>query len=145
MPALSIAAAARFAANDIEDAVTAAELDWLAHYLIEVRSFTNLSDPKAGRNFDDAWLRLERLAVALGMPEYQSDGVVAWVEDLLRQYGRHVPQPAALTVGTPEYRQRHIAMIWQANLWHEAVMILSGAGAIGLLFYAIAKGMRSWF
>lgn len=129
---------------DIEDDVTALELDWLANFLADVQSFTDLSDLSVGASFDDAWLRLERLAIALGMPEYQPDGVIAWCEDFLRQHGHAVPTPAAMTVGTPEYRARHISMLWNANLWHEAVMILSGAAAIGLLFYAIAKDIQPW-
>lgn len=144
MPALSIAAAPLAAANDIEADVTAAELDWLESALADAKCFAFLPDTASTNRFHDAWLRLERLAIGMGMPEGQGDGVVAWAEDYLRQHGRTVPQPAALTVGTPEYRQRHIAMLWQANLWHEAIMVLSGAGAIGLLFYAIAKDIASW-
>lgn len=144
MPALSIAAAPLAAANDIEADVTAAELDWLESALADAKCFAFLPDTASTNRFHDAWLRLERLAFGMGMPEGQGDGVVAWAEDYLRQHGRTVPQPAALTVGTPEYRQRHIAMLWQANLWHEAIMVLSGAFAIGLLFYAIAKGAQSW-
>ncbi|KQN09803.1 hypothetical protein ASE85_02360 [Sphingobium sp. Leaf26] len=144
MPALSIAAEPPFAANDIEDAVSAAELDWLENALSEAKRFAFLPDAASMDRFHDVWLRLERLALGMGMPDGQGDGVVAWAEDYLRQHGRAVPQPAAFTIGTPEYRQRHIAMLWQANLWHEAIMVLSGAGAIGLLFYAIAQDMQSW-
>ncbi|WP_088183988.1 hypothetical protein [Sphingobium sp. Z007] len=144
MPALSIAAASPAAANDIEDAVTAAELDWLEDALREAHAPGYLSDPASFKRFDDAWLRLERLSAGLGMVEGQGDGVVAWAEDYLRRHGRPVHQPSALTVGAPAYRQRHVAMLWEAQLWHEAIMILSGAAAIGLLFYAIAKDVQSW-
>lgn len=144
MPVLSITTQPLTAAIDIEDDVTALELDWLENALRDAHAPGYLSDPASFKRFDDAWLRLERLASALGMVEGQGDGVVAWAEDYLRQHGRAVQQPVALTIGTPEYRQRHIAMIWQANLWHEAILVLSGAAIIGLLFYMIAKDMQSW-
>jgi len=47
-------------------------------------------------------------------------------------------------IGTLAYRARHISMLWSEQLWHEAIMVLSGAGVIGLLFYAIAKDLASW-
>ena len=143
MPALSIATLPP-AANDIEHFVSAAEMGWLEHYLLETRSYGDLSDPGVARDFEAAWLRLERLALALGMPENSADDAAGWAEEFLRHHGRPIPRDAAMTVGTPEYRQRHIAMLWQANLWHEAIMVASGVGAIGLLFYAVAQGMRSW-
>lgn len=138
MPALTITAQPRAAANDIEADVTTAELDWLEHHLRATQSFTDLSDPAAAEAFETAWLRLELLAIALGMPENHPDGVVAWAEDHLRHNGRPVHQPAAQIVGTPEYRQRHIAMLWQAQLWHEAVQVAFVAVTLGLLFYAVA-------
>lgn len=144
MPALSINATSPIVVNDIEDAVTAAELDWLEDALRDAQAPGYLSDPASFKRFDDAWLRLERLAAGLGMLEGQGDGVVAWAEDYLRQRGRTIHQPVELTVGTPEYRERHVAMLWQASLWHEATMILFGAAVFALLFYAIAKDIQSW-
>lgn len=47
--------------------------------------------------------------------------------------------PDADIVGTPAYRARHIAELWTANLWHEAIMLIAAAGSLGLLFYAIAR------
>lgn len=44
-------------------------------------------------------------------------------------------------VGTPAYRARHIAMLWSPQLWTDALMVATGAGAFGLLFYAIAKDL----
>lgn len=136
MPALSITATRP--AIDIEHDVVALELDWLESVLCDALAPRSLSDRAA----DDAWLRLERLTLALGMPENSADDAAAWAKDFLRRHGR--PFPAALTVGTPEYRQRRVAMLWQANMWHEATMILFGATAIGLLFYAIAQGVQPW-
>lgn len=144
MPALSLSTASHFAANDIEDAVMAAELDWLEQVLRDAQFSGVLTDASAFNRFDAAWARLERMAVALGMPENGADDAASWAGDYLRQHGRVVHQPVALTIGTPEYRQRHIAMLWRANLWHEAIMILSGVSAIGLLFYAIAKDIATW-
>ena len=137
MPALSIPITPRLVATDLEHAVIAAELDWLEDALRDARSPDFLSSPETVL---EAWLRLERLALSLGMPEGQGDGVVAWAEDYLRQHGRNVPQPAALTVGTAEYRQRHIAMLWQGQLWHEAVQVVFVTVTLGLLFYAVAAG-----
>lgn len=142
MPALSIAAAPLAAANDIEADVTAAELDWLESALRTAEAPGLLS--AADADHDLAWVRLERLSIALGMPEDAGDSAAAWAADYLARHGRHVPINMATVIGAPEYRQRHIAMLWHANLWHEAIMVLSGAGAIGLLFYAIAKGAQSW-
>ncbi|CAM8631476.1 hypothetical protein [Sphingobium cupriresistens] len=51
---------------------------------------------------------------------------------------------AADQIGTPAYRARHISMLWKEQLWHEAIMILGGGFAGGLLFYAIAKDLASW-
>jgi len=137
MPALSIAAAPLAAANDIEDAVIVAELDWLEQVLGEARALYPRTEE---HRFDAAWARLERMAVALGMPENSADDAASWAEDYLRQHGRMVHAPAARIVGTSEYRQRHIAMLWQAQLWHEAVQVLFVAVAVGLLFYAVAAG-----
>lgn len=122
----------------IEADIASVELDWLTQYLCDVHRAVGVQD------FEDAWLRLERLAHALGMPDGQEEGVVAWAEDYLRQAGRPVPRAAAFTVGTPEYRKRHISRIWTANLWHEVVMIAGGAVAVGMLFYAIARNVASW-
>lgn len=144
MPAFPISIAPRHFETTLEAEIVGLELDWLEEALRDAHAPGFLSDPASFKRFDDAWLRLERLALSMGMPEGQGDGVVAWAEDYLRRHGRDVPHAAALTVGTPEYRRRHIAMIWQAQLWHEAIMILAGVGAIGLLFYAIAHGMQSW-
>lgn len=124
-------------AIDIEHDVVALELDWLESVLCDAVAPRNLSDRAA----DDAWLRLERLTLALGMPENSADDAAAWAKDFLRRHGR---QPAALTIGTPEYRQRRVAMLWQANLWHEATMILFVVTGLGLLFYAIAQGVQPW-
>lgn len=140
MPALSISATRP--AIDIEHDVVALELDWLESVLCDAVAPGFLSDPTSFKRFDDAWLRLERLTLALGMPENSADDAAAWAKDFLRRHGR--PFPAALTVGTPQYRQRHVAMLWQANMWHEATMVLFGATAIGLLFYAIAQGVQPW-
>lgn len=144
MPALSITGQPLAAANDIEADVTAAELDWLESALADAKRFAFLPDAESTNRFLDVWLRLERLALALGMPENCADDAAGWAEDFLRRHGRPIPRDAAMTVGTPEYRHRHIAMLWQANLWHEAIMVASGAGAIGLLFYAIARGIQPW-
>lgn len=46
-------------------------------------------------------------------------------------------------IGTPAYRARHISMLWTAQLWHEAVMVLAGGFAAGLLFCAIARDFLS--
>ena len=135
MPALSITSTR--SAIDIEHDVVALELDWLESVLCDAVAPRSLCNRAA----DDAWLRLERLAMALGMPENSADDAAAWAQDFLRRHGR---QPAALTIGTPEYRQRHVAMLWPANLWHEATMILFGVTGLGLLFYAIAQGVQSW-
>lgn len=44
---------------------------------------------------------------------------------------------AAHTVGTPEYRRRHISMLWTAQLWHEAIYVGFVATVFCLLGYAI--------
>lgn len=51
---------------------------------------------------------------------------------------------AAHRVSTPEYRARHISMLWSQQLWHEAIMVAFGVGAVALLFCAIAKDVASW-
>lgn len=53
----------------------------------------------------------------------------------------HERTPEADVVGTPAYRARHIAQIWNANRWHEAVMVLAGGGSLCFLFYAIARAI----
>jgi hypothetical protein len=138
-------------ANDVDAEVTAAELGWLEQYLLEVRSFTDLSDITVAQNFEAAQLRLERLALALGMPENYEMDADNWAEDYLQRASangwrgsvRAYMAPAAeFTVGTPEYRAQHIAMLWTHALWHEAVMVGFGFGSILFLFYAIVSGMQ---
>lgn len=51
---------------------------------------------------------------------------------------------ASEQIGTPEYRARHISMLWSQQLWHEAVMLVFGCGALAALFYAAAEGLSSW-
>lgn len=50
-------------------------------------------------------------------------------------------RPDGDAIGTPAYRARHISMLWSAQLWHEAIVVSFGAVSIGLLFYAVVKGV----
>lgn len=142
MTALSITARRSCAANDIEDDVVAAELDWLHELLRDAKEPRYLTDPTSFQRFDAAWVRLARLAVALGMPENCADDAASWAEDYLRRNGRVVTPDRSSIVGTAEYRARHLALIWQGQLWHEVVMIVGGVGSVGLLLYALADGIR---
>lgn len=144
MSAIAIVTRQPVAANDIEDAVSAAELDWLASLLNDARAAGIPYDGASMRRFETAWTRLERLAVSLGMPENSEESAADWAEDYLRRHGRTLEALPALIIGTPEYRRRHIAMLWQGQLWHEAIMLLSGGFAIAFLFYAIAQELQAW-
>jgi hypothetical protein len=144
MSAIALVARQPCSANDIEDAVSAAELDWLASLLNDARAAGIPHDGASMRRFETAWTRLERLAVSLGMPENSEESAADWAEDYLRRHGRTVEVIPALIIGTPEYRRRHIAMLWQAQLWHEAVMILAAAGLLSLMFYAAAQELQAW-
>lgn len=132
MPALSITAQPL----DIEADVTALELDWLEAALREAET--------PGLHNDLAWARLERLAINLGMAEDIDVSAAAWAADYLARHGRHVPINLSGVIGSDEYRRHHIAMLWTAGLWHEAVQVLFLAVTLGLLFYAIAKGIQPW-
>ena len=85
MPAFTISIAPRHFDATLESEVAGLELDWLEEALRDAHAPGFLSDPASFKRFDDAWLRLERLALSMGMPEGQGDGVVAWAEDYLRQ------------------------------------------------------------
>ena len=128
-----------------------AALTELEHHWLHVMSFSDLTDPDDARRFDEAWLCLERAAVALGMPANHDRDAADWAEAYLRRAsekgwtgGMLEWEPdVAFVIGTPEYRARHISMLWSQQLWHEAIMVVAGAGAIGFLFYAIVQGAAS--
>ena len=112
-----------------------AALGLLEHRWLHVMSFGDVSDAQTAALFSAAYRRLELQAHRFGMPDGHDDAA-DWTEQFL--FGA---APSGLVPGTAEYRRRHISMLWSAQLWHEAIMVGAGAGAIGLLFYALARVM----
>lgn len=95
-------------------------LHLLEHHWQHVRSFRDVSDARTFNAFSAAYRRLEEQALVLGMPA-DCDDAVDWAESFLAL----AADTPAFTPGTPEHRARHISMLWSAQLWHEAVLVLA--------------------
>lgn len=117
----------------VRAAIDPAALGSLEHRLHHVLSFGDVSDAATFAAFSAAYRRLEAQAIACGMPVGHEDAA-----DWADAYLDRVAASPAFTPGTAANRERNIAMIWSAQLWHEVIMVAACVFMLGLTFYAIA-------